>query len=111
MATPYRTPAPAQQALSPAIHVVAIAVSALLWMVACAIPALSLGGDFPGWLCAFLGPFAALYVCPAWYGNLTGLGAVAFLWRRRYRAAILLTIASVLLAASVIRLFYIDVTI
>ncbi|MGO9714120.1 MAG: hypothetical protein ACLQBL_35015 [Polyangiaceae bacterium] len=109
--TPYRTPARQQESPSTANHIIAIVVIALLWIVACAIPSLSLGGAFPGWLCVLLGPFAVFYLCPAWFANLTWIGAVALLWRRRYAAAIVLTVASVLLAAGVIRLFYIDVTI
>jgi hypothetical protein len=79
---PYRetvfTPPPSKPPVAP--RLIAIAASASLYALACALPAMSVRntrtGEVsalgPGWYCALMGPFGILFACLgciAWCGN------------------------------------------
>ena len=104
------------RATPPALVNLTVSASAVLWAVACCVPAISsrviqTGEVYsdPGFWCAIWGPMVVFSGCPAWCANLSGAAAALYLSRRRYKAAILWTLLSLLLVASIVKLFAIDI--
>ena len=89
--------------------------SGLLYVAACATPALYIRADdgaletFWGAYCAALGVFALLILCPAWLANVFGLVAMACVLTRKYKVGIAFAAMSVALALSTFVLFAVQV--
>jgi hypothetical protein len=119
---PYRetvfTPPPSKPPVAP--RLIAIAASASLYALACALPAMSVRntrtGEVsalgPGWYCALMGPFGILFACLgciAWCGNPLWLASAVCLGTRKYLAAEKLAKISFLLGLCAFLLFWSDI--